>query len=484
MGLFDSIFRRSSNGAAKFGYDAAVDAKKRRPPKRSKSIEAEDNVLDRAKRKNVQSTARDLQRNFSLVAWAVRRHLDYVASFSFNAKTGDAGLDADVEAFIAEWSKPQNCDVAGRHRFDRFFRIAEARRMIDGDVFIVKTRGGQLQAIEADRVRNPAARDDTGGKLSPEELANFVHGIETDARGRARRYAVWNRKPKSSGYDFASFLPARHVFPLGCYDRFDQLRGISPIVAALNSFQDCYEGIDYALAKAKVSQIMAFAFYRDAVDSLTGTAPTVDSDDDGVADSSYEFTPPSGGQIALLDLEDGDRAEILESKTPSAEFRDFITMTCQVALKALDIPYSFFDESHTNFYGSRGGLIQYLKSSKAKRADQIEARNDVTRWRLGLAVADGALVLPRGIDFADLRFEWIPDGVPFWDTAKETRGARMAVESGFDNPLDVCRKIGTDFYSNIDAIAEAVAYAKDKGVQVRFDYVADTVVVGGTIDED
>lgn len=475
-----NLFTRSRNGSSngdpsKMGYDAATETKRRKSPVRSQSMESEDNVLSRAKRRNVQSTARDVQRNFALAAWAVRRHLDYVSSFSFNAKTGDEGLDETLEAFVANWSKAHNFDVAGRHPLSRFLRIAEARSIIDGDVFVVKLGDGRLQAIESDRVRNPSARD--GDNLTPEQLAGFVHGVKVSNTGRAQRYAIWSRKSTGPGYEFKAFLAARHVCHYGCFDRFDQVRGISPIVAALNSFQDVYEGVDYALAKAKVSQIMAFAFYRDAPDPMENVNATQDTDDDGVADAGYEINPGTG-KVVSLDLDAGDRAEILESKQPSAEFQNFTIMVCQLALKALDIPYSFFDESHTNFYGSRGGLIQYLKAAKSKRENQIELRDNLTRWRLGLAVADGELVLPGGMEFDALRWEWIPDGVPFWDTVKETNGARMAVESGFDNPQDVCRRIGTDYRRNIDAIRAAKEYAEANGVAVAFDAVPEIVVAG------
>ena len=168
----------------------------------------------------------------------------------------------------------------------------------------------------------------------------------------------------------------------------------------------------------------------------------------------------------MLDLNPGDKAEFLESRSPASETTDFLKLIIHVALKALDLPYSFFDESHTNFYGSRGGLIQYLKSCRSKQADLQEFLNEITRWRLGIAVADGELELPRSIEFENLKWEWVPDGVPWWDPAKEVAGHSAAIAAGLDNPQRVCRSVGTDFYDNIDLIAEANDYAASKGVQM------------------
>ena len=65
----------------------------------------------------------------------------------------------------------------------------------------------------------------------------------------------------------------------------------------------------------------------------------------------------------------GDRAEFLESKSPSTEFQAFSQVMVSVALKALDIPYSFYAENFTNYSGARQALLQYEQSAKIKRMD-------------------------------------------------------------------------------------------------------------------
>jgi capsid protein len=432
-------------------------------------MESEDLVLNATKRRNVQSTARDIQRNFALAAWMIRKHLDFVSSFSFQSKTGDEALDDDVESFIDEWSKRNNCDAARRHRLDRFVRLLEARRVLDGDVFVVKLSTGHLQAIEADRVRNPRGRMTSSGdadldRQTVEAFGSFVHGIEPNQFGAARRYAIWRRDNKQ--YSFDRFLSARFVSPYGFFDRFDQVRGVSPLTASLNSLQDVYENVSFALAKAKVGQIFALSLFRDADDN-PGSDPTVDSTGDGEPDTEYKFNATDGPQ--MLNLDAGDRAEFLESKQPSGEFRDFMVSVSQIALKALDIPYSFLDESHTNFYGSKGAINGYLKSTKSKRQDCQELLNDLTRWRLGIEVAQGRLRLPGSMTFDDLRFEWTPDGLPWLNPLQEVNGARAAIESALDNPQRICKANGTNFRDNVDAIAEAKAYAESQGVELSFD---------------
>jgi capsid protein len=338
-------------------------------------------------------------------------------------------------------------------------RMAEARRVVDGDFFFLKLAGessrGMLQAIEADRIAQPEGPEFRNG--------DWVQGVKVARDGSPRAYAIHDRTEYGSK-EFLRTLAASNVLTHGFYDRFDQVRGISPIAAALNTFQDVYEGFDYALAKIKVAQLFGLVFYRDSVEPFDTTTATVDADNDGVADSGYAVDFKKGPQ--LLDLNPGDRAEFLESKSPPSEVVNFFQMMIHAALKSLDIPYSFFDESFTNFYGSRGGLQQYLKSCKAKIADVRDLLDDITRWRLGMAIADGELELPASVDFENLAWEWVPAGVPWWDPAKEVLGHTTAIAAGLDNPQRVCRESGTDFYENIDLISQANSYAAERGVTI------------------
>src|SRR5690606_23835603 len=141
--------------------------------------------------------------------------------------------------------------------------------------------------------------------------------------------------------------------------------------------------------------------------------------------------------------------------------QQFLQAMIAMAIKTLDIPYSFFDESFTNFYGSRGGLMQYLKACGSKREDIIELLNDWTRWRLMLYVLDGRLKLRQGMTLADIKFQWIPDGVAWWDPSKEVDGAAKAIAAGLTTFEKVVREIdgGTgDVYRNIDHNADVLKH--------------------------
>jgi capsid protein len=462
--LMQRIAKRFSTG----GYDATDDRGRRRPP--TTATMSEDSHADARRRLILSSSTRDLARNFAVAAWAIRKHLDFVADFTFQGKTPDEGYNRYLEMWWADKSKKYNLDVAARHSHRRAIRLAEAGRTVDGDLFWLKLAGGQhrgrIQAIEGDRIAMPRGSVPTNG--NPDD---WINGIRIDSStGRALAYGICKRN--GSRKELLRIVPARNIIPHAAYEfRYDQVRGISPIASALNWYRDTYEGFDYALAKMKVGQLFGLQVLSGVGDGGPFTGPgtaeyQVDSDGDGVADSAPRIDLKQGPFVTELDP--GEKIEVIESKTPSAETVDFLKLMIHIALRSLDIPYSFFDESFTNFYGSRGGLIQYLHSCHNKVLDLQEFQDEHFKWRAGIALEDGDLELPSGRDFSYITTEFVPGGVPWWNPVQEARGQAMGIAMGVTSPQRVCREIGTNFHSNIDEISAALAYARSKGVDLKF----------------
>ena len=330
------------------GYDAVAAKNRRQAP--TGILRSEDGENNPADRRKLLSAGRDVNRNFALAAWMIRRHLDYVSTFNFQAKTGNPDLDDSLERLMRWWSNPYNCDVTSRFSLSKMIRLLEMRRVIDGDIFVIKLRDGTLQVIEGDRVRTPE-----GGGL-PENLnqSQLTHGVRVDDNGMPLSYCVCSRSKATDqgtiggNFKFERMVSARNMYHFAYLDRFDQVRGVSPIAPAFNTLRDVYEGFDYALAKLKVSQLFGLVFYRDKDDAI-GEVST--SGEDG---SGYEVDLGRGP--VQLDLDAGDRAEFLESKNPSTEFQSFTQSMIGVALKSLDIPYSFYAENFTNYSGARQAL--------------------------------------------------------------------------------------------------------------------------------
>jgi len=240
---------------------------------------------------------------------------------------------------------------------------------------------------------------------------------------------------------------------VGYFGEFDQYRGVSPLASGLHPLADVYEGFSYALAKAKVSQLFALAL------SLADDSPLRDDDDGGAL--------PTGFKVKMLDGGPDDKIEVLESRTPSTEFQAFTNLVLQAALKALDIPFSFYDEAHTNFFGSRMAHVHYLQGCESKREDLQEYLNRWFRWRLSVAILSGDFLAPSGMTVADMASHWVPAGTPWWRPLEEVRADELAVAAGFKTRTQVCReRQGRSFKDIVDKLAEEEAYAAERGVSL------------------
>jgi capsid protein len=437
-------------GWTRKAYDAVATNKRRRQT--NTDLRTEDKLLLPVDRAKLISMTRSLRRNASIVAWAIRKHLDYVSTFNFKcrAKHADpkvsAAINARVEALMDWWSRPLNCDVSGRFALPQMIRMLESGATVDGDSLIYKLSDGRIQIIEGDRIRTPADLGDYAGKVKPED---FTHGIKTSASGAPLLFAVCDRTAGPMGFKLNSLVQAKYVYHHGYFDRYEQTRGISPLSSALNQFMDLYEGQEYALAKMKLAQLFGLKITNgEAVEG-----------DDG---KDYEFDFGAGPQtLQLVGQED---AEFMESNSPSVEFQQFMQTGIMIGLKALDIPFCFFDEAHQNYSGTRQAILQYELSADNKRFNLQQKLNALTAWRLGLFIADGELVLPDGMTIDDLKFEWVPVAIPWIDPLKEVTANTLAVQGCFRSRQMICKETGSDFFEVADQIAEENDYLRGKGL--------------------
>ncbi len=447
MSLLDKLKSKFSLGGS--GYDAVQDKNRRAPA--TGILRSEDAELNPTDRRKLVSASRDLHRNYAIAAWMVRRHLDYVSTFNFRARSGNDALDSQIQRLMTWWMNPDNCDVTGRFSLPKLIRLAEMRRTVDQDVLLVKLNDGRIQAIEGDRLRTPA-----GGLPDGLKASDLVHGVLLDDFGKARQYCVCKRGKTSdivgspSTFTFERLVDASNAYLFGYFDRFDQVRGISPLAAALNTMRDTYESFDYALAKMKIGQMFGLSIFRDKSEQLAEVS----------TDESTGYDIDFGKGPVLLDLDPGDRAEFLESKSPSSEFRQFSEVMIQVALKSLDIPYSFYAENYTNYSGSRQALLQYELSAKIKQADVQSLLDHLTAWRISLWIQDGLI----DADLRDIRWQWMPAGISWIDPLKEVNANIAAIGAGLQSRTSILLEQGIDFYELCDEIAAEQQYMTERGI--------------------
>ena len=449
-----SISRRRFTPARRmqnFGYDAVVKSGKRRMA--APILRSEDYELLPVDRKQLTASLRDLSRNFAVFRWLIERHLDYCTNFKFKFRSANKQLNKLVETRVSRWCKRTESDVARRHPFQRCLRLAESSALLANDCLAVKLADRRIQWIEGDRLANP------GGGLPPGiDGKKLVHGVQVDDYGAAVAYCVCRRGQKGNAYQtpntliFEEMVEADDAILHGFYDRFDQVRGVSPLACALNSLQDVYEAKTYALGRMKVDQIFAMAVYRGSSEGITERA------DDG---QDYTQLPIGNGPL-VADMDIGDRIESIQSSQPSSNFQEFMQKAIAFCLKALAIPYSFFDESYTNYSGARQALLQYEAAADKRREALRELLDDITDWLLQLLILDGEL--PE-IDPADYSWEWVSASLPWIDPMKEAQANIALIGANLESEISVLKSQGRDLEDIIAERKLAMEMIREAGLQ-------------------
>lgn len=443
--------------AAHFGYDAIVNTGKRRMS--APILRSEDWELQPANRKQLVASQRDIVRNFSVGRWLVERHLDYVTNFTFKFRSGNPALNKLVESRINRWQKRDQSDIAKRHPFSTQIRLAEAAALTANDCLAIKLANGRIQWIEGDRINNPGVGLPPG--IDPLRL---VHGVQVDDYTAAQSYIVCRRGPKGNMWQapnvlqFEAIVSADDGILHGFFDRFDQVRGISPLACALNSLQDVYEAKTYALGRMKVDQLFAMAVTRGNSDSITERE--VDASGNPIG-QDYTQLPIGNGPV-IADMDVGDRMEFLQSSQPSSQFQDFMTKAIGFCLKALAIPYSFFDESYTNYSGARQALLQYEAAADNRRDALRQLLDELTDWILTLLMMDGELPV---IAPADYQWEWVSASLPWIDPLKEAQANVMLIQNNLESEIHVAKQQGRDYADIITERKLAQSMIQEAGLQ-------------------
>lgn len=408
-------------------YEAGEDSHRR--ASKPATLLQEDDHLTRGPRKKIVASTRDAMRNFIRVGAAVRKHLDFVATHEVDFDTGDEGLDRDLEQWCDLRSRAENFDAAGRYDRQRYTRMVEARRAIDGDVYCLKLLYGGLQAIEGDRIRDPDQRAGVRDK----DLGDWYQGVRINAYGRPVEYAISSRS-SGAGFQHERIVDARNVIPHVWNDthlRFDAVRGVSPFAPGLNDFIDEHETLSHAQAKVKLAQVFGLKVLSEATEGL-GEVETTDPDEETDRDEKYKVDLGKGP--FKVELDPGEDIETIEGKTGVSEVVDLLKFLADLTIQVLDLPPHFFDTSRVNFHGGKVGTTLYLMSAASKRRDVQRFLGNWLDWQLRRAVVVGDLVLPRTIPIERVLsgYAWIPTGLPWFDRSREVRPTLQAIAGGLD----------------------------------------------------
>lgn len=471
--LAELSVRNSADGVNNASYDALNPKGRRKAP--SSATQHEDRHLGPDSRRRLIGGMRDLRRNSSLLDWMIRQHLNYVCQHRFQARTGDDGLDDELELIMAREFEADRLDECELCDLEEYVQINETMAVLDGDcgTLFVDAEGGRIQGIEADRIRDPSGGLPYAGPVARDRNEIWFNGVRATRSGRPLAYAIHRRVEGWTALEFEREVPAANFHLHSYRTRYDQQRGVSPLAAAYNQLRDVYEAEEYAMVRSKVASMFAMAITRNAQLSAGSVSYETDENGDPVR-SSYQVD--FGRGPVFLDMEPGDDAKFLDSDNPGGNLQDFWRFVVRVALKALDIPYGLFDESQANFFGNKTAWLSYDRACEPKRRRVRKLLDRVTAFKIAQVTRAKQLTLPAGKTLAKRPWEWVPRGMPWWRPLEEVTANLKAIGGGLTTPQRVCIESDQgDFYENVDEIEKAIKYAAGKNVPLSWAIDGDMV---------
>lgn len=372
-------------------------------------------------------------------------------------------LEAQIEREFALFAESPDCDAERIDDFYELQQLAFLNWLMSGDVLALmplKKRVGTpyeltIRLIEADRVSTPpdkkfdpliesgVERDKSG-----EVVAFWVASNHPLAYENVRELTKWTRVKAwgdRTGRRNALFICTR--------ERIGQLRGVPFIAPVIEALKQLGRYTDAELMAAVISGMFTVFIEKDGISEEVplGEMEPVDAGDRTAAGAIRL------GNGAIVDLQEGEKANAINPGRPNANFDGFVRAISSQVGAALEIPYEvLMSQFNSNYSASRAALLEAWKTFRMYRG---WLTNDfcqpVFEEFMCEAVAKGRIKAPGFfsdplVRKAYCKAKWSGPSQGQIDPLKEVNAAVVRVENGFSTrDTEALELNGSSFYTNV-----------------------------------
>ena len=422
-------------------------------------------LTDRTSREYVRARARDLERNSDVMNSVIGAYKRNVVGrgFQLQAKTAKASTNKELERLWKRWCKARNCDVTGQQSLNEILRMAVVRKKVDGGILFVKrcTRDGflpfSLQMVEVDEL--------DGLQVTPRNKnCKVVGGIEYNSYNRPVGY--WIKTYQIDGFTISDpvYVKADDVIFYYTKKRPSQIREMSDMSQTITRIRDVNEFITAVSVKQRIEACLSVFIKKQLpVTGIgrSGAAPADRFDYDGKT-----LTP---GMIKELNA--GDEVQVVNPTGQSADATSFVKLQQRLVGAGQGISYEATsrDMSETNYASARQGAIEDELTFVEEQEQLLAVLDEIYETFVISCILAGQIVVS---DFWEnkekyLEHEWIVQPKKWIDPQKEANATKTALNTGVKTFKQVSAENGTDWRVQIDDMAEVIAYADKKGIDLR-----------------
>lgn len=390
--------------------------------------------LDRLRRQS-----RALYRDNAIARGMIERLVSLVVGpgFTLQATTAARAFNEAAETMFAGWSESE-ADYRGRADLSMFTAMAYRHALVDGDMGVLWTDGGQLQFIAGERVVNPGNAADSLTRAG---------GVEMDRGGRPIRYHVADYNSQGSGINPGSSraIDAENFMLVACPRMLDQTRGEPALAAVMDLLDQLDDLIESTIVANRVAAMFGVLFESAAPEqdmaslaAATAAAGEVTDDDElglkvGLEPGLIKAVPP------------GFKAVQIKPEHPNQQFEGLVRQLVRLMGMDLGLPLelAMLDTKESNF--SAGRMIVDLAYRQIAQVQKHLVRSllrPVYRNRVGTWIMDGLIAMP-GDDWD--RHRWQPPARPQFDSEKQAKADILEIDNGLKTRRQAAEERGWDF---------------------------------------
>lgn len=419
--------------------------------------------------------ARDMDRNDAIVGQTIDRAVANIVQdgFTLDVRTGDPSLDLELWNRWQAWtSSPDDCDMAGEFTWQDIERHVMRSVLLDGDMVVLGTAGGQVQLIEAHSIQT----------ITPQE--NTFLGVTRDNYGRRNRYwysadkreggvlaVVGNLKETATPIDVRDENGDRVLFHVYNPRRVNQTRGVTAL-APIFSVAGMFEDINFAkLVQQQV--VSCFAIFRKR-NPVAGGGPLPSTDGYGLPETEStgagtRYIENIGPGMEIIGGE-GEELQGFSPNVPNAEFFTHVKLMLQIIGVNLGLPLCLvlMDGSETNFSGWRGAVDEARKGFRANQTNlQNRLHKPVYEFKVRQWIAEdralAAAAKTEGINI--FGHKWNAPTWQYIDPVKDAQGDALRIQNALTSPRRLHAEGGRDWEEVADEIVQDMSYAIVKAKQ-------------------
>lgn len=384
--------------------------------------------------------ARDMDRNDAIVGQTIDRAVsnEVQEGFTLDIDTGSKEADRILGEKWEEWeNEPELCDITGEMGFRDMEVLVSRQSKIDGDILALPLVDGQLQLIEAHRLRTPS-----------NTKKNVIHGVELNSVRRRKSY--WLTKDDIPLYQSVAKVSDirqiaargddghKQVFHVYNPKRVTQTRGVSAL-APIFDICGMFDDINFAkLVQQQVVSCWAVFHQFDVGANPTpppqaGAQTTVTRSDgstetrEGVYPGKEYFGRP------------GEKLVGFSPAVPNAEFFDHVRLILTLVGINLGLPLAdvLLDGKEGNFSSARGVRQQaHIGFRRNQKALIRRFHTPVWRWKVRqwLAEEPALRTIAAQSDVNIFGHQWNPPSWKYLDPLKDVTADLTEIRSVMTSP--------------------------------------------------